>query len=105
MGCAREKRPSEKTLDALHNIVRSLDIELWTGEKYRVQDIEENVSIAKRYLDELLKQFKQEVGYIDSDIKPIEPPNEKPWVDPVFKKKEWYVTPTVPVTETKEPKK
>ena len=76
-----------------------MDIELWTGEKYRVQDIEENVVLAKRYLDELLKQFKEEVGYVDSTTNPNEPSNAKPWVDPVFKRKEWYITPTVPETE------
>jgi hypothetical protein len=97
MGESREKRPSEKILDSLFSIFRSLDIELWTGEKYRVQDVEENVNIAKQYLDDLLRQFKSEVGYVDSQL--TTNPNTTPWVDPTFKKKEWYVTPIVTESE------
>ena len=104
MGVCREKRPSEKTLDTVFSVIRSIDVEIWTGEKYRVHDVEENVSLVKRYLDELVNQFKQEVGYTNSAVKPVEVPNVKPWVEPVFKKKEWYSTPLVPETKKTEEK-
>lgn len=109
MGCCREKRPSEKTLDTVFSLVRSLDVQLWTGEKYRVEDVEENVSSIKRYLDELVTQFKQEVGYTPTPTPTnfSSPPNTKTplIIDDLIKHlsspskpKEWHCTPIVPET-------
>jgi len=108
MGCCREKRPSEKSLDTVFSLVRGLDVQLWTGEKYRVEDVEENVSSIKRYLDELVTQFKQEVGYVEPPPKPtnFSPPLNTqipPRIDELMKQlsappkpKEWHCTPIVP---------
>jgi hypothetical protein len=95
MGCSREKRKSEKTLDEIFSLIRSLDVEIWTGEKYRVEDVEENVILIKQRLDTMLQEFKQEVGYNGTPTKKVES-NAKPWVDPVYVRKEWNVTPIIP---------
>lgn len=65
MGACRENRPSENTLNSVILSVRSLDKLLWHGQKWAVQDIEEYVGCIKRDLDELVKQFKKEVGHED----------------------------------------
>jgi len=102
MGCCREKRPSEKTLDTVFSLVRSLDVQLWTGEKYRVEDVEENVVSIKRYLNELVTQFKQEVGYVEPEQRTANV-STPPVIDDLMKQlsappkpKEWHCTPIVP---------
>lgn len=123
MGCSQEKRASQKTLDTVFHILRTVDIELWTGEKYRVEDVEENVASIKRYLDEMVTQFKSEVGYVEPPPKPpcdcgcggkhghnwtLEglanqlsqpmPTLIKPFPEPT-PKSEWQVTPIIPKPE------
>lgn len=98
MGTARESRPSELTFNSIANAVRGLDKLLWYGQQYHVDDIQEYADIIKTSLDVMLRQYKQEVKY-----------EEKtdccdggcgchgtPFVDPVFEKKDWYVTPIIP---------
>lgn len=118
MGCSREKRPSEKTLDTVFHLVRSLDIEVWRGEKYGVEDVEENVAHIKRYLDEMVTQFKTEVKYVEppkkecscgcGDTVMTQPEmlnkfgsllSNKPFPEPPLKKPEWQTTPIVPPAE------
>lgn len=114
MNDGREKRPSEKTLDVIFQLIRSLDVEIWTGEKYRLMDIEGNVTLIKKQLDIMLQEFKQEMGLSNGSSNNNNNENSgripkkeeiigKPWIDPIYKNKEWNITPII-VPENKDSK-
>jgi len=85
---SQEKRPSAKKIDSIFNLLRSIDLEVWTGEKWRINDIKENSEMIKRYLDEMISEYEMETG-----IKPKEV--STPFIDPVHKSEEWQSTPLV----------
>lgn len=62
MGTCREKRDSEKKLDTVFNVVRSLDVKVWSGQKHFIEDIKEDVEVIKRYLDSMVEEYEIECG-------------------------------------------
>ena len=105
------KMADEDTTTSLHMVLRNIDAlyDEWSQKKFDEQNDymlkSDDESSARLIYNKEKKRFvivKEEL----SD-KPIFPPNQlltegelrmktTPWVDPIFERKEWYITPTVP---------
>ena len=89
MSNSQPKRPSMLSVDSAFNILRNIDIELWSGDKWRLEDIRNDVNMLKFYLDNMLKQCEIEYGVTTAKPEPFFDP-------PVNKNKNWNCTPIVP---------
>lgn len=93
----REKRPSEKIVDTIYSCIRNVDVLVWNGQPANITDLEEYTKSIKYHLDEMLSQYKTEVGY-----SPVVNQNPTMFIDPPHKTSDWYATPLIKNERQKE---
>lgn len=62
MACGQEKKPSQKAIDSAFNLLRNVDVQMWTGQKSRVDDIKGDIGMIKNYLDAAINNYEIETG-------------------------------------------